>query len=71
MARSKAPARFVEIYTQKTPGISKVLVDMATGVNYFFHSESDGYGGAGGLTPLLNQDGTPVITPPEMFMNPQ
>lgn len=71
MARTKAPARFVEIYTQKTPGISKVLVDMATGVNYFFHSESDGYGGAGGLTPLLNQDGNPVITPPEMFMHPQ
>lgn len=44
---------------------------MATGVNYFFHSESDGYGGAGGLTPLLNQDGNPVITPPEMFMHPQ
>ena len=36
MARNKQPARFVEIYTQKTPGISKVLVDMATGVNYFF-----------------------------------
>ena len=71
MARNKQPARFVEIYTQKTPGISKVLVDMATGVNYFFHSESDGYGGAGGLTPLLNPDGSPGITPPEMFMTPQ
>ncbi len=71
MIKKKQAARFVEIYTQKSPGISKVLVDMATGVNYFFHTESEGYGGGGGLTPLLNQDGTPVITPPEMFMQPQ
>lgn len=71
MAKNKAGARFVEIYSQKSPGISKVLVDMATGVNYFFHSEADGYGSAGGLTPLLNVDGTPVITPPEMFLPPQ
>lgn len=70
MARNKQVARFVEIYTQKSPGVNKVLVDMATGVNYFFHSESDGYCGAG-LTPLLNPDGTPVITPPEMFLPPQ
>lgn len=71
MAKNRAASRFVEIYTQKSPGVSKVLVDLATGVNYFFHSESDGYGGAGGLTPLLNPDGSPVITPPEMFMPPQ
>ena len=67
----KAPARFAEVYTQKSPGITKVLVDMVTGVNYLFHSESDGYGGSGGLTPLLNPDGSVVVTPPQMFMPPQ
>ena len=36
-----------------------ILVDSVTGVNYLFVSE--GY--AGGLTPLLNRDGTPVVTP--------
>ena len=35
-----------------------VLVDKVTGVNYLF--VQNGYGG--GLTPLLNRDGTPVIT---------
>ena len=36
-----------------------VLVDKKTGVNYLF--AASGY--AGGLTVLLNRDGTPVITP--------
>lgn len=36
-----------------------VIVDKKTGVNYLF-AES-GY--AGGLTVLLNRDGTPVVTP--------
>lgn len=35
-----------------------ILVDRKTGVNYLF--VQNGYGG--GLTPLLNQDGTPVVT---------
>lgn len=35
-----------------------VLADKRTGVNYLF--VQSGY--AGGLTPLLNSDGTPVIT---------
>ena len=67
----KAPARFVEVYTQKSPGITKVLVDMVTGVNYMFHSESEGYGASSGLTPLRNPDGSVVVTPPEMFLPPQ
>jgi len=53
--------RFVVTYKQggfANPGC-KILVDRQTGVNYLW-SES-GY--AGGLTPLLNRDGTPVITP--------
>lgn len=36
-----------------------VIVDKKTGVNYLFASA--GY--AGGLTVLLNRDGTPVVTP--------
>ena len=36
-----------------------ILVDKQTGVNYLFAAS----GSAGGLTPLLNRDGTPVITP--------
>lgn len=66
--RKKAPVRFAEIYTQKSPGVTRIFVDMATGVNYLFHTESESYGGAGGLTPLLNPDGSPVVTPPEMFI---
>ena len=37
----------------------RVIVDKKTGVNYLF-AES-GY--AGGLTVLLNRDGSPVVTP--------
>ena len=35
-----------------------VLVDKQTGVNYLYASGSYG----GGITPLLNRDGTPIIT---------
>ena len=66
MARKeKKPSRFVEIHTENRFGIqSKILVDRETGVNYLWHAE--GYGG--GLTPLLNADGTPVITPKSQLM---
>ena len=37
----------------------RVIVDKKTGVNYLF--AASGY--AGGLTVLLNRDGTPVVTP--------
>ena len=37
----------------------RVIVDKKTGVNYLF--ASSGY--AGGLTVLLNRDGSPVVTP--------
>ena len=36
-----------------------IYVDRETGVNYLFSS----CGNAGGLTVLLNADGTPVVTP--------
>ena len=37
----------------------EIYVDKETGVNYLF--SSSGY--AGGMTPLLNRDGTPIVTP--------
>lgn len=52
--------RFAVIYSDaggfKGPNV-KILLDTVTGVQYLFTQE--GY--AGGLTPLLNRDGTPVI----------
>ena len=38
--------------------IIQVIVDKNTGVNYMFVQS----GNAGGLTPLLDRDGRPVIT---------
>lgn len=37
----------------------RIIVDKKTGVNYLFAA----YGNAGGLTVLLNRDGSPVVTP--------
>ena len=51
--------RFVRVYTDGAFGSNEIWVDKQTGVNYLFHAS--GY--AGGLTPLLKADGTPVITP--------
>ena len=56
MARKEE--RFVKVYSENL-GSEMILVDRVTGVNYLF--VQSGY--AGGLTPLLNRDGTPVITP--------
>ena len=54
--------RFIKVYTQGG-GFSGpstcILVDKETGVNYLY--ASSGYGG--GLTVLLNKDGSPVVTP--------
>ena len=54
-----AEKRFVKIYCDGPFGSNEIWVDTETGVNYLFHAA--GY--AGGLTPLLNRDGTPVISP--------
>ena len=51
--------RFVKTYSQGVANITEIWVDKETGVNYVFHAA--GY--AGGLTPLLDKDGKPVITP--------
>ena len=45
----------------KTSGLfteALVVVDKETGVNYLFFSRGSG----GGLTPLLDSDGKPIIT---------
>ena len=55
----KPEERFIKTYTQGALNISEIWVDKQTGVNYLFHTS--GY--AGGLTPLLKADGTPVVTP--------
>ena len=56
MAKEK---RFVKIWSEGALGANEIWVDTQTGVNYLFHAA--GY--AGGLTVLLNRDGTPVISP--------
>lgn len=51
--------RFEKVYSQGTLNVIEIWVDRETGVNYVFHQS--GY--AGGMTPLLDKDGTPVISP--------
>lgn len=51
--------RFVRVYKQGTLTVMEIWVDRATGVNYLYHQ--DGY--SGGLTPLLDPYGRPVVTP--------
>lgn len=51
--------RFVKTYSQGLVNSVTVWVDRETGVNYVF--VQSGYGG--GLSPLLDKDGKPVITP--------
>ena len=50
--------RFERVYGQGTLSGMEIWVDKETGVNYLFHFA----GNAGGLTPLLDNDGQPVIT---------
>ena len=52
--------RFVKTYSQGNTfnGRMEIWVDMKTGVNYIF--TQSGY--AGGMTPLLDREGKPVIT---------
>ena len=54
---AKKEERFVRIYSENFDS-EVILVDKKTGVNYLFVSR--GY--AGGLTPLLDRDGKPVIS---------
>lgn len=55
----KEEKRFVRVYSDGIFGPNEIWVDRQTGVNYLVHVVSSG----GGITPLLNRDGTPVVTP--------
>ena len=50
--------RFVTVYSQGAVDGVEILVDKETGVNYLF--KLAGY--AGGLTPLLDENGKVVVT---------
>ena len=56
---AKKEKRFVKTYSQGGFDTTlQIWVDKKTGVNYLY--TQSGY--AGGLSPLLNRDGTPVVT---------
>lgn len=51
--------RFEKVYTQGAMTTTEIWVDKETGVNYLFHA----CGTAGGMTPLLDRDGKPIVSP--------
>lgn len=53
--------RFEQVYSQGTMNVVEIWIDRETSVNYVFHAT--GY--AGGMTPLLDRDGKPVVSPVE------
>ena len=58
---AKKEKRFVKVYSDGggfSGPATYILVDRQTGVNYIYATGSYG----GGITPLLNRDGTPVVT---------
>lgn len=55
----KGKDRFEKVYSQGVMNVTEIWVDTETGVNYLF--QQSGY--AGGLTPLLDREGKPVISP--------
>ena len=55
MAKNK---RFKKVYSEGL-GVNEIWVDTQTGVNYLYHN--GGYGG--GLTPLSDSYGKPIVTP--------
>lgn len=52
--------RFVKVYGKGAMEGNEIWVDTETGVNYLFHFA----GSSGGLTPLLDRDGKPIVTSP-------
>ena len=60
MAKEK---RFEKVHSEGAMSVCEIWVDTQTGVNYLYHYS--GY--TGGLTPLLNRDGTPVISPTTQY----
>ena len=51
--------RFEKVYSQGSMNVMEIWVDKETGVNYLYHTS--GY--SGGMTPLLDRDGKPVVSP--------
>ena len=51
--------RFEQVYSQGKLSSMEIWVDKETGVNYLYRQ----CGYSGGLTPLLDRDGKPVISP--------
>jgi len=56
---AKTSDRFEKVYTQGVMNTKEIWVDKQTGVNYIYRQ----CGYSGGMTPLLDQFGKPVITP--------
>ena len=54
---AKKEDRFIKVHSEAMGG-RMILVDKVTGVNYLF--VQSGY--AGGLTPLLDRDGKPIVS---------
>ena len=54
---AKKEERFIKVHSEAMGG-RMILVDKVTGVNYLF--VQSGY--AGGLTPLLDRDGKPIVS---------
>lgn len=50
--------RFIKVYSKGAMEGCEIWVDTETGVNYFYHFS--GY--SGGLTPLLDRDGKPIVS---------
>lgn len=55
---AKNNERFEKVYTQGISSVIEIWVDKETGINYMYRSS--GYGG--GITPLLDKEGKPVIS---------
>ena len=51
--------RFEKVYSQGQINVTEIWVDKETGVNYVFHA----CGYVGGITPLLDREGKPVVSP--------
>ena len=58
MSKDKKEKRFIKTYSDGVFGSIEIFVDRKTGVNYIF--KASGY--AGGLCPLIDADGKPIIT---------
>lgn len=50
--------RFEKVYSQGAITVMEIWVDKETGVNYLYHAS----GNSGGMTPLLDREGKPVIS---------